>query len=243
MMNKSLSCKFAQKEETPGSELKAELISAGGAIVGFACVRGAASGEIAHLESAVSIGVVKNLNEETVKLLLALQKKASVFLKALGYRYFCIPPDSDRVKDTFASSLYPLFTHKMAATLAGLGWIGRNGLLINPVHGPRLSLATVLTDAPLESGAPVTCSRCGECTLCMDFCPSHAIAGKEWSMGEPYIELVKAKRCAAHKGRAKATKGKPNCGLCINICPYGRRDFSAAGENAGDAGSWKVKSS
>ena len=210
--------------------LKAELASAGAAIVGFACVRGVAGGEIAHLESAVSIGVEKNLNEETVRLLLALQKRASALLKEKGYRYFCIPPDSDRVRDTkkFASKLYPLFTHKMAATLAGLGWIGRNGLLINPVYGPRLSLATVLTDAPLEAGAPVTWSQCGPCTLCMDFCPSQAIAGLDWSWGEPYVELVRTKKCAEHKGRARATKGKPNCGLCINICPYGRKNTDAA---------------
>ncbi len=208
------------------SGLKAELISAGASVVGFAYVRDVASGEIAHLESAISIGVVKNLNEETVKLLLALQKKASASLRAMGYRYFCIPPDSDRVRNTkkFASSLYPLFTHKMAAALAGLGWIGRNGLLINPVYGPRLSLATVLTDAPLQTDAPAVRSLCGDCTLCMDFCPSHAISGTDWSWGEPYAELVKTKRCAAHKGSTRKTKGKPNCGLCINICPYGRKE-------------------
>ncbi len=213
-----------QKEEkTLGAALKAELVSAGAAVVGFAFVRGAAGDELAHLQIAVSIGVVKNLNEETVKLLLALQKRAQAFLRARGYRYFCIPPDSDRVRNTFASRLYPLLTHKMAATLAGLGWIGRNGLLINPEYGPRLSLATVLTDAPLEPGSPVARSKCGPCTLCSDFCPSHAIAGLDWSWREPYIELVKTNKCAAHKGRARATKGKPNCGLCISICPYGRK--------------------
>ena len=208
--------------------LKAELMDGGAAVVGFADVRGAASGEIAHLGSAVSIGIVKNLNEETVKLLLALQKQAAVSLKAMGYRYFCIPPDSDRAMKAngkkFASRLYPLFTHKMAAALAGLGWIGRNGLLISPLYGPRLSLATVLTDAPLEPDSPMVRSRCGECTLCMDFCPSHAISGRDWTLAEPYAELVKTKSCAAHKGRARATEGKPNCGLCINICPFGRKN-------------------
>ncbi len=212
-----------KKTKTLGAALKAELVAAGAAVVGFAWVQGAAGDELAHLQNAVSIGVVKNLNEETVKLLMSLQRRAQALLKAGGYRYFCIPPDSDRIRNTFASRLYPLLTHKMAATLAGLGWIGRNGLLINPEFGPRLSLATVLTDAPLESDSPVTCSRCGQCTLCMDFCPSHAIAGLDWSWGEPYIELVKTNKCAAHKGRARATKGKPNCGLCISICPYGRK--------------------
>ncbi|MDA8089087.1 MAG: hypothetical protein M0Z61_02510 [Nitrospiraceae bacterium] len=228
-VKKILQVRFPEEEDkNMGTGLKKNLLAAGAAMVGFACVKGVANGEISHLEAAISIGVVKNLNEETVKLLMALQKRAAVLLKQEGFRYFCIPPDSDRVVDkktkTFASRLYPLFTHKMAATLAGMGWIGRNGLLINPEYGPRLTLATVLTDAPLEPGTPVKRSQCGECTLCIDFCPSRAIAGNDWSQNKPYVELVRTKICAAHKGRARATKGKPNCGLCINICPYGRKN-------------------
>ncbi|MDA8170405.1 MAG: hypothetical protein M0033_04745 [Nitrospiraceae bacterium] len=204
--------------------LRAELVGAGAAVVGFACVEDIATGDIAHLGRAISIGVVKNLNERTVSLLVALEKRAAGRLREGGYRYLCIPPDSDRTNGTFISRLYPLITHKMAATLSGLGWIGRNGLLINPVYGPRLSFATVLTDAPLATGTPVTGSMCGECTLCMEFCPSHAITGNDWSQGVAYAELVKTKKCASWKKGARATSGKPNCGLCINICPYGRND-------------------
>ena len=206
-----------------GASLKAELINAGAAVVGYACVEDIASGDISHLGRAVSIGVVKNLNERSVKLLLAIEKKAASRLKKEGYRYLCIPPDSDRARGTFISRLYPLLTHKMAATLSGLGWIGRNGLLINPVHGPRLSFATVLTDAPLEAGVPVKGSMCGECMLCVQYCPPRAITGNEWSQGVQYRELVRTGRCAAWKKSRRATGGKPNCGLCVNICPYGRK--------------------
>ncbi|MDA8086263.1 MAG: 4Fe-4S dicluster domain-containing protein [Nitrospiraceae bacterium] len=209
------------------SGLRVELIGAGAAVVGFACVKEVTSGDISHLERAISIGVVKNLNERTVRLLVALEKRAARRLRERGYRYLCIPPDSDRANGTFISKLYPLITHKMAATLSGLGWIGRNGLLINPVYGPRLSFATVLTDAPLQTGTPVTGSKCGGCTLCMDFCPSHAITGNEWSQGVPYADLVRTKKCSSWKEGIRATSGKPNCGLCINICPYGRNAASA----------------
>lgn len=212
--------------------LKRELLKSGATVVGFANVKTALSGDIAHLERAVSIGVVRNLNEDTVKLLDSLEKKAARYLKKKGYRVLCIPPDSDRIKNTFISKLYHLFTHKIAATSAGLGWIGRNGLLINPEYGPRLSLATVLTDAPLKVGKPVEYCRCGDCRLCMEYCPSNAITGKEWTRRKPFVELVKLSNCRFHKNSSRGTNGKPNCGLCINICPYGRKKLkSSAGRH------------
>lgn len=207
--------------------LREDLIKSGATVVGFASVKDALSSEIAHLERTVSIGVDKNLNEDTISLLGALQKKAVAYLKRKGYRYLLIPPDSDRINGKFISKLYPLFTHKIAATSAGIGWIGRNGLFISPEYGPRLSLATVLTDAPLKTGKPVEFSMCGECRLCVEFCPSQAITGKEWSREKPFVELIRLSRCILHKKNARTLNGKPNCGLCINICPYGRKHIQA----------------
>ncbi len=203
--------------------LRKELLASGAAVVGIARMKDGLQREIAHLETAVSIGVDRNLNEDTIRLLLRLQKKAVRILRKGGYRYLCIPPDSDRISNTFVSKLYPLFTHKMAATSAGLGWIGKNGLLINPNFGPRLSLATILTNAPLQADIPVETCLCGDCGLCMEYCPSDAITGEEWSRREPFPELIQRDRCASHKRKIKALRGKPNCGLCITICPYGRK--------------------
>ncbi len=202
--------------------LRKDLLDHGAAVVGFAGLRGFLSGEIAHLATAVSIGVDRKLNEDTLSLLMKLQKRAVRFLKSRGHRTLAIPPDSDRAKGTFISKLYSLFNHKMAATSAGLGWIGKNGLLISTEYGPRLSLVTVLTDASLDPDAPMEHSLCGDCTLCMQYCPSQAITGLEWSRSSPFVELVKTGDCRSHKAAKRATDGKPNCGLCINICPYGR---------------------
>ncbi len=203
--------------------IKSALLESGADIVGFADVKGILKPEIAHLTNAVSIGVSRNLNENTVILLAALKRKAVVILKTGGYKYLSIPADSDRIKNSFIAKLYPLFPHKMAATCAGLGWIGKNGLLISPEYGPRLSLATILTDAPLKAGKPYAKSLCGSCSLCVEYCPSRAITGSNWSTKEPYIELVKLENCKDHKKGSRAVNGKPNCGLCINICPYGRK--------------------
>ena len=205
------------------TSLKRELLDHGATVVGIAGLRGYLSGEIAHLDRAVSIGVDRKLNEDTLALLAKLQKRTVRFLKARGHRTLAIPPDSDRRKGTFISKLYSLFNHKMAATSAGLGWIGKNGLLISPEHGPRLSLATVLTDAPMRPDAPIEHCLCGECVLCIEHCPSRAITGAKWSRSSPFTELVSPGACRSHKTSKRQTAGKPNCGLCINICPYGRR--------------------
>lgn len=205
------------------AELTKELLELGAEVVGFAGLQGHMSGEISHLDTAVSIGVDRRLNEDTLSLLMKLQKRAVRYLKSRGFRTLAIPPDSDRKKGTFVSKLYSLFNHKMAATSAGLGWIGKNGLLISTDYGPRLSLVTVLTDAPLEPDAPMEHSLCGDCMLCMTYCPSQAITGAEWSRSSPFVELVRLSACRSHKEAKRATDGKPNCGLCINICPYGRK--------------------
>jgi epoxyqueuosine reductase QueG len=205
------------------STLRKYLLDSGASAAGFAEVGRILHDDISHLRRAVSIGVCGNMREDTLVLLKKLQKKTVRFLKDKGYRHFCIPPDSDRKTDTFISKLYPLFTHKIAATSAGLGWIGKNGLLISPRFGPRLSLATVLTNAPLESDAPIESSLCGDCVLCVEHCPSGALSGEEWSRNAPFPDIFDIEACDLYKKGSKALNGKPNCGLCINICPYGRK--------------------
>lgn len=198
------------------------LVKRGASTIGFASVEEALNGDISHLKRAISIGLRSNLKEDTLKKLENLQKEVATYLKNEGFRYLCIPPDSDRISDTFISKLYPLFTHKVAATCAGVGWIGRNGLLINRDHGPRLSLATVLTDAPIEVDKPIRESQCGECYLCMEHCPSEAITGQTWSRDNPFPDLIRTENCRDHKKSSRSVDGRPNCGLCITICPYGR---------------------
>src|SRR5512137_2288180 len=204
-------------------ELREELLGQGAAVVGFAALGGYLDGQIAHLDRAVAIGVARR------------QQRAVRHLKSRGWRTLAIPPDSDRRKDTFVSRLYALFNHKMAATSAGIGWVGRSGLLISPEHGPRLTLATVLTDAPLPPDRPVETSGCGDCTLCRDHCPSGAITGAEWSRGNPFVEFVRLGACRDYQASGRRTAGKPSCGLCITVCPYGRTAAGTLRRSGGGA--------
>ena len=202
--------------------LKRHLKSHGATLVGVGDVSEALTPEIRHLRRAIAVAVNRSLNKDTVELLVKLQRLAVKWLRTQGFRALPIPPDSDRIKHTYISKLYKLFSHKTAATCSGLGWIGKNGLLINREYGSKLTWATVLTDAPLEADSPVSRSECGECEICVKHCPSGALKGHLWSLGEPMKELVTYEKCRSLKKRRIALNGKPNCGLCSTICPYSR---------------------
>jgi len=209
--------------------LKEYLKNEGATLIGVGDVTRALTGEIVHLNRGISIAVNKNLNTDTIGLLLKLQQLAVTWLRKKGFKALLIPPDSDRKVDKFISKLYRLVSHKAAATCSGLGWIGKNGLLINREYGSKLTWGTVLTDAPLETDRPVSESECGDCELCVKHCPSGALKGYLWSMGDPLKELVTYEKCRSLKEERTVLSGKPNCGLCSMICPYSRNGSCRTG--------------
>lgn len=115
-----------------------------------------------------------------------------------------------------------VFSHKLAANLAGLGWIGKNCLLITPRNGPRVRLASVLTDAQLEVGAPIP-NGCKTCARCVDICPAKALTGAPFNPAEPRDVRFTATKCDEYTTERMKTFGDVNCGLCVYICPYGNR--------------------
>lgn len=66
-------------------------------------------------------------------------------------------------------------SHKRVAVAAGLGWLGRNNLLVTPTHGAQVRLVTLLTNLPLEADRPLD-RDCGDCRECLAACPAGAVA-------------------------------------------------------------------
>ena len=209
--------------------LKQYLKREGATLVGIGDVSEALTSEIMHLNRGVAIAVNRSLNRKTVEILSMLQGLAVGWLSARGYRTLSIPPDSDRRKDKLITKLYKLFCHKTAATCSGLGWVGKNGLVINRQYGSKLSWATVLTNAPLVADTPIRESECGDCDLCVRHCPSGAVKGHLWSVREPRKKIVAYEKCTALKDKRQSLENKPNCGFCVTVCPYSRRTNREAG--------------
>ena len=149
-----------------------------------------------------------------------ITSRLSDVVQRAGYRAFPIP--ASQIVDE--ERQIGLFSHKMAAHLAGLGWIGKNCLLITPEVGPRVRWATILTDAPLKiSGEPVL-ERCGECVECVEICPVRAFTGRSFYAEEPREARFDALKCHRYFQKLEENDLKPGvCGMCLYICPYGRQ--------------------
>ena len=125
--------------------------------------------------------------------------------------------------------LMGLFSNKMAAHLAGLGWIGKSCLLVTPEAGPRVRWAAVLTSALLEpTGSPMA-SRCGDCDECVRICPPHAFTGRAYRDDEHRDVRFDVHKCQAYFDDLGREMEVAVCGLCLHICPYGRRAAARLG--------------
>ena len=102
-------------------------------------------------------------------------------------------------------------SHKEVARRAGVGWIGRNNLLVTPEYGSRIRLVTILTDLPLLPDHPLE-KDCGDCRKCVELCPAGAIA-------EDPSEFDHIK-CYEQLGRFKKglNLGHYICGVCVKAC-------------------------
>lgn len=137
-------------------------------------------------------------------------------LDKAGFQAFIVP--SSQTVDI--TRLAGVFSHKLAAHLAGLGWIGKSALLITPEHGPRVRWGTVLTNAPLEAAMPMD-EMCHDCSVCVKACPAHAFTGQAFDKPRPRSEIFAAEECFRYLSKREQTRHK-SCGICVYICPFGR---------------------
>ena len=111
------------------------------------------------------------------------------------------------------------------AQRSGLGWIGKNGNLINKGSGSFFFIATLITDIELEYDDPLAKDYCGSCTRCIDACPTGAILDDKVVNGSQCISYytIELKDMLI----PEAMKGKFDnwlfgCDVCQEVCPWNR---------------------
>lgn len=176
-------------------------------------------------------GVTKEyINEYRSKNLLLdeLAETASAYIEAQGYHAF--PLSRKNVSDDYSihSATLP---HKTVATRAGLGWIGKNALLVTFDRGSAVRLTSVLTDAPFLCAVPEDESHCGACRICTETCPGQAPLGINWSVGsrrEDFFDVLACRKTCITR-TWNVSPGESLCGLCILACPHTRRAIRMQG--------------
>lgn len=217
-------------------ELVDELKKNGASLVGFGNVEKVQYRSTARFPTAISMAAAYEIDPDSMRndenlfhhQIKMLDKKlnrvigaAEKILSELGVEFEIIP-NSIAIRDNDHLENLDTFSHKAAATCAGLGWIGKCALLITPEFGPRLRLGTILTNADFETGRPIMESRCGDCTLCVQACPYKAVKSKNWNRGAKRSELIDAYLCNRMRMSFISRLGrKSSCGHCLLACPEG----------------------
>ena len=144
-------------------------------------------------------------------------KDIEIVLKEECIKYY-IPPVAQQNEE----DLLAVFSFKYAAVNAGLGWIGKNDVLIIEKYGPRVRLSAVLVDYPFETGRKITESRCASCNRCVDICPHKALKGLNWDINALRNNLIDYHLCNQKRSAYIEKHGRKNaCGLCMVVCPFG----------------------
>ena len=133
--------------------------------------------------------------------------RVSAAIQAKGYDALPIP--ASQIFDWEAQRAH--ISHKHVARAAGVGWIGRNNLLISPRYGSRIRLVTVMTDMPLDLDRPLE-RDCGPCCECLEVCPAGAIRERQEDFDHVacYQQLDRFRR--------QRNIGQHICGICVKAC-------------------------
>lgn len=130
------------------------------------------------------------------------------------------------LKSICGGSVYAFADHspikeKDAARLCGLGFIGNNSLLVNPVYGSFVFIGCFLFTVHVPELIRHCDLNCGNCTRCAEACPAGAIKADGISVERCLSALSQKKRKTdAERAELKATKTFWGCDICQNVCPY-----------------------
>lgn len=138
-----------------------------------------------------------------------LADKLAAIIQENGYRAVSQSENGIDFREEYdEKTKISVLPHKKIAVMSGLGWIGKNNLLVTEKYGAALSMCSVLTDLPLDTvKAEIISGRCGECNLCVKVCPVQAIHGTKWELGINRDDIVDVYKCIT-------------CLKCLSGCRY-----------------------
>ena len=214
------------------NQLKALAKSLGADTVGFCALPASPIEELPELTHAVSIAVklsdavLKTIDGAPSFMYFQHYRTANALLDSIAFRI-------SRALEEAGFSAFPVaasqslgknnpyrgvVAHKTAAVLSGLGFVGKSGLFLSTDFGSKVRLATILTNAPLQSELPVIENGCGDCQICKKACPAGAIFGeKPTTDGNRNFD---AEKCSQYMKEHFQDVGRGSvCGVCIRVCP------------------------
>lgn len=130
-----------------------------------------------------------------------------------GKGHFAIPIPASQILDWQNQKAH--LSHKKIGHLAGLGWIGRNNLLVNKKLGSQLRLVSILTNMPLKTDKP-TKDNCATCRACIKSCPVGAI--QDSSADFNHLKCFEKLK----DFQKQRLVDQYICGVCVNVCRGGR---------------------
>jgi len=214
-----------------------KLYSLGASDIGFSDVNGFLPENIKKLHYAITVCIrlsnyiVNEIDDKpsftyfhhyrTINTLIdQITLRCVLLLQEEGYNAFAVP--ASQTVNNIGKEHYGIFQHKTAASLSGLGWIGKNAMFVNNKYGPRVRLGTVLTDYKFSSIGKRIENKCGNCNLCANICPAKAIKGVLWDENCSREDLFDANLCVTYMKTSFKDIGRGSvCGICMKICPYG----------------------
>jgi epoxyqueuosine reductase len=219
------------REKDYYAELKEYALTEGSSLFGVADIAGLperhcslSSKTLGGLNRAVSMAfhlsdrILEDIVDGPTRLYFFHYQRVNMFLDELGLKvnnfiqargYDALPIPASQIIDWEKQLAH--VSHKHIAARAGIGWIGRNNLLVSPQFGSRQRLITVLTNMPLKLDKPLPWG-CGECRDCISSCPSQSI--KENPEDFDHVGCFQMVKILVKK----AGISQNICGLCVKAC-------------------------
>jgi len=176
------------------------------------------------LDKAVCLGIrlsraiLEDIPDSPTRLYFHHYKTVNAFLDQAAFKLtnyiqekgcLALPIPASQIVDWQKQTAH--LSHKKIGYLAGIGWIGRNNLLVNKNFGSQFRLVTVLTDMALKTDKPAK-NNCGDCRCCIIACPAQAIKDTQadFDHGKCFQKLKEFQK--------QRLVDQYICGVCVKVC-------------------------